>query len=106
MKRIAKILGVAWIALLVTGALARPADEPPKLAAELRPLLACLSGERGSFSISAKIQVAIEAQPQEISVRLVRYDGQAFDLELTHPLYSALLRRRATATAFALPHHK
>ncbi len=81
-------------------------NDAPSLADELRPLWSCLSGERAAFSLSAQARVEIDKKTHKIDARLVRYDDQAFDLELKHADYAVELRRRADVTAFALPLHR
>lgn len=77
-----------------------------RLARELKPLWACLSGERASFALSGRVEAVIDGKPQPVDLRLVRYDGTAFDLELTHAEYSMRLQRRAGRTVLTLPHHR
>ena len=42
----------------------------------------------------------------KVAIKLERFDAHAYDLELTHDDYALVLRRRADATALALPKHK
>lgn len=81
-------------------------DSAQRLAENLRPFLSCISGERATYSLSAEVKVDIDGRRQQIAVRLVRHDDQAFDLELKHTDYWVQVRRRADICAFALPHHK
>ncbi len=92
-----------------------PAQNPAAaLAHDLGPLWECLAGGRESFAIRGKISLPGNGSPPDTSggtplavgVRFERYDAHAYDLELTHNDYALLLRRRAAATALALPKHQ
>ncbi len=50
--------------------------------------------------------MSVDGNRQRIDGRLVRFDAQSFDLDLSHPEYSVRIRRRPDSTAFALPHHQ
>jgi len=84
-----------------------PADGPAQgtLAADLGPLWQCLSGGRQSFSLAGRLTVRRGDRPIEAAVRLERFDAACFDLSVDHPTYAAVLRRRAGATALAVPRH-
>lgn len=81
-------------------------DSGTKLAAGLKPLLRIASGKEARFAFAATIEVTIDRTKAPVEMRLVRFDEQSFNLELTHPQYSVNIRRRRDETAFALPHHK
>jgi Acyl-coenzyme A:6-aminopenicillanic acid acyl-transferase len=81
-------------------------SRPGQLADGLRPFLRMLSGEAKPFGISASVNVRVDRTNVSVDLRLVRFDDNAFDLDLTHADYSVRIRRRMEATAFALPHHK
>lgn len=99
--------GSAAVIVLCAGVITGAADTPiSRLAAQLRPLHDCLSGRRESFCLTAQIDMEIDRTPQRIEARLVRYDAAAFDLEVVHSEYAIHLRRRAEATALALPKHE
>jgi len=75
------------------------------LAADLAPAWACLAG-REPFAIRGRVRLPGGADAATVDVRLARFDAEAFDLEVTHEKYAAVLRRRADATALALPKHR
>ena len=79
---------------------------PQQLAAGLWPVLKLFSGSDDKFGIAATVNATIDSSNVAVEMRLVRYDDASFDLDLTHTQYSVKIRRRADATAFALPHHK
>jgi hypothetical protein len=81
------------------------ADDPQSLSGQLDPILACLSGERDSFSLTAEITIPIDGRPQKVDAEFVRYDKQQFDLSLRHSDYALQVRRRSDATALVLPLH-
>lgn len=99
--------GTATIFLLAWLAAASVAQENStlRLAAELKPLLSCLSGQRASFRLSGEITAPIQRQPQQVAVRLERFDAASFDVSVKHADYWVELRRRADVTALALPLH-
>ena len=76
------------------------------LAAELQPLWECLTGGRESFSVEGTVGMGKEGKRTEVRVRLDRFDGESYDLAVEHPEYAVVLRRRADATALALPRHR
>lgn len=99
-------LGACLVALLMPSH-ARTADnDQSRLANDLRPLIACLSGQQTTFTITAKIDAQIDGSSHHIDAKLIRYSDDSFDLDLTHPDYAVQLRRRADATAMILPLHK
>jgi hypothetical protein len=92
------------------------ADQPPAidparnpagaLAADLGPLWGCLTGTRETFAVEGTVAVAAGGKPMRVAMKLERFDAHAWDLELTHDEYALVLRRRADATALALPKHR
>ncbi|MFO1045516.1 MAG: C45 family peptidase [Planctomycetaceae bacterium] len=72
----------------------------------LRPLLKLLSGSENRFGVAASLQLRIDGKNAPVELKLVRYDDVSFDFDATHPDYSVKIRRRADATAMALPHHR
>lgn len=76
------------------------------LAAELKPLLGLLGGKDKQAGINASVQTVIDGKAIPVEIRLVRFDDDAFDLDVTHTQYGVQIRRRREGTAFALPHHK
>lgn len=84
-----------------------PARNPAgALAADMAPLWECLSGQRDSFALSGKVAMARGGKPVEVAVRLERHDASSYDLAIDHAEYAIVLRRRADATALALPRHR
>ncbi|MDA1166510.1 MAG: C45 family autoproteolytic acyltransferase/hydrolase [Planctomycetota bacterium] len=81
-----------------------PAADP--LAEGLRPFLEALGGKQSRFTLSGKVGLPIDGKEQSVSIQLVRFDDEAFDLALTHSEYAVSIRRRSNVTAFALPLHK
>ena len=81
------------------------AEQPADLASGLKPLATILAGKQARFDISGKIELPVDGKPQPIEISLVRYDGQSFDLQLTHADYAVSIRRRNDVTALALPKH-
>ncbi|RLT20079.1 MAG: hypothetical protein DWI27_01255 [Planctomycetota bacterium] len=84
-----------------------PAGTPANaLAADLAPLWECLAGGRDSFSVAGTIAVVRNDARIEVNVRLERHDAASFDVAAEHDEAAFVLRRRADATALALPRHK
>ncbi len=79
------------------------------LAKEFLPWWKCVSGRREAFAIEGTVHLRSkqDATPRReiVTIRFARYDDDAFDLEAHHHLHAVVLRRRAQATAFALPRH-
>lgn len=95
------------LALLVPAVAARaeaPAGSVAQLAESLRPWVVPLQGGE-AYEWRAETLVPIDGRTQPIEIRLARYDGESFDLDLLHPEYSVRLRRRSDLMAMALPHH-
>ena len=88
-----------------------PAIDPTRnpagaLAADLGPLWECLSGARETFAVEGTVGIGGSGKPMKVAIKLERFDAHAYDLEVTHDDYALVLRRRADATALALPKHK
>ncbi|MBC8357287.1 MAG: peptidase C45 acyl-coenzyme A:6-aminopenicillanic acid acyl-transferase [Planctomycetes bacterium] len=81
-------------------------DDRTRLARQLQPLLACLSGQRKTFKLTSQVDVKIDGRSHTVDARFARYSDSSFDLDLTHEDYAVLLRRRTEITAMALPLHK
>lgn len=75
------------------------------LAEGLRPFLDALGGRQPQFSLTGTVTLPIDGTEQTVSIQVVRFDDQAFDLSLTHDEYAVSIRRRNDKTAFALPLH-
>jgi dienelactone hydrolase len=86
---------------------ARPPDSQATpaaaLAADVLPLWRRLFTPE-PFAIRGRL--ALSGDSDEITIRFARFDEQSFDLEVTHEKYAAVIRRRADATALALPKHR
>ena len=76
------------------------------LATDLGPLWECLSGARETFAVEGTVAIGGSGKPMKVAIKLARFDAHAYDLEVTHDDYALVLRRRADATALALPKHK
>lgn len=88
-----------------------PAIDPARnpagaLATDLGPLWECLSGARETFAVEGTVAIGGSGKPMKVAIKLERFDADAYDLEVTHDDYALVLRRRADATALALPKHK
>jgi dienelactone hydrolase len=85
------------------------AAETALLEQAIAPLWECVSGHHEAFAVEARVRLGDPDQLDEdgpaMHVRIERFDATAFDLVLEHPDYAATLRRRADATALALPRH-
>ena len=103
-----RVRHAVFVAIVVGwGALASGQDAGNKsLATGLQPVLNLLGGREAQFAVNASVQVTIDRTAVPVEMRVVRFDDEAFDLDLTHSQYSVRIRRRRDATAFALPHHK
>ncbi len=78
------------------------------LAHDLGPLWDCVSGKREAFCIDGTLRLPARPDGRSgdiVRLQFARYDAAAFDVEATHPDHAFILRRRATATALALPRH-
>jgi dienelactone hydrolase len=83
-----------------------PADDTSRLAKQLTPWLQTIIGKTEKFTIAGKAKPSIDGKPQAIAFKLIRYDSQAFDLQLDHSEYSVSIRRREDGIAFCVPKHK
>lgn len=99
------IFGVAIVLISATQLTAEP-RKPVALAKELQPFLRVLSGEQKQYELSGRIGLRIDGERQPVALRVSRFNDSSFDLEVTHPEYAVSIRRRADATALALPKHK
>lgn len=97
---------VICVVLFPTLAFAQSVNDSQRLGQQLQPFLECFTGADKSYSASLDVDVMVDGQTQHVDGRVVRFDDQSFDLQLTHADYSLQIRRRTDATAFALPHHK
>ena len=99
-------LCTAWllyVAVVVSPTFASPPDALQKA---LTPILNTLRSTSVPFAIEGKVTVPIDNKQQDVELRLVRYSGESFDLELTHQDYAIKLFRRPDSTTFLLPKHK
>ena len=86
---------------------AATASSAAGLADALRPLWGVIGGAETTFSLVGHVSFGDEAgDGQRVSIRLERFGKDDFDLDLAHPDYAASIRRRAAATALALPQHR
>lgn len=94
-----------WLATPVLADDTRQADETAKLAKQLEPWLAILSGKQEAFTITGNATPIIGGNPENITLKLVRFNAESFDLALEHSQYAVEIRRRADGIAFGLPKH-
>lgn len=108
MKRYAWAILICWSVLeTAVTADSLQADDPVKrLSSDLAPWLDCLVGRTDGYAIEGHATPEIDGQRHRIDFRAVRYDANAFDLEITHAQFAVEIRRRADAIAMALPKHK
>ena len=107
MRRKPVILVQTALVLVLTASFGLAADDDAAHLVEgLRPLLACLSGQHETFTVTGEMDVTIDGGVEHVKLRLARFSDDAFDLDLTHADYAVQLRRRHDATAMALPLHK
>ncbi|MGI9469970.1 MAG: C45 family autoproteolytic acyltransferase/hydrolase [Rubripirellula sp.] len=76
-----------------------------RLSDDIAPLLACLSGERQTFTLHVEIDAEIGGNRERIEAKVSRFGGNDFDVDVTHKDYAIQVRRRAEITALALPLH-
>lgn len=102
------ILSLCAALLLYVTLVASPtfASSPDALQMALTPILNTLRSSSVPFAIEGKVTVPIDNKQQVVELRLVRYSGESFDLELTHQDYAMKLLRRPESTTFMLPKHK
>ena len=75
------------------------------LSQDLAPWLNCLLGRSDQFSLSFQATPVIDGKKQAITVNVRRFDGESFDLQVSHSDYAIDLRRRQEGLALALPKH-
>ena len=95
--------------LLLTGGTGRAtAAENPwlSLGQELEPVLACLRGDRDSYTLRAELQATIQKQRHPITIEVVRWGNEEFDFRCLHADYAVEIRRRADQTILVLPVHQ
>ncbi|MFT5325756.1 MAG: hypothetical protein ACI8P0_003628 [Planctomycetaceae bacterium] len=97
---------VVLLILPVSPLLAASSAANNPLAEGLRPFLQALSGNVTQFSLTGTVTLPIDSKEQTVTIELVRFSDDAFDLSLTHREYAVSIRRRSETTAFALPLHK
>lgn len=105
--RISRWLCFALLLVLpATQTFAAKGQKLDPLAEGLRPFLDALGGRQPEFNLTGSVTLPIDGKEQIVSIQLVRFDDEAFDLALTHDEYAVSIRRRKDNTAFALPLHK
>lgn len=95
--------------LLLTGNPGRAtAAENPwlSLGQELEPVLACLRGDRDSYTLRAELQATIQKHRHPVTIEVVRWGNEEFDFRCLHADYAVEIRRRADQTILALPVHR
>lgn len=88
-----------------SGSLAAESRVADPLADGLGPFLEAFSGGRSQYKLSGRVSLPVDGRKQSVEIRLVQFDGNAFDLALTHSDYAVSIRRRSESTALALPLH-
>jgi len=98
----------AWLLLAICIApLSAIADErPADLVEAVKPFAMVVSGRESAFTLTGTASIPIDGRLQPIDLQLVRYDGESFDLELTHPEYAIRISRRPESTLLLLPKHR
>ncbi len=99
-------IGLLATLLLISGTSRSLADDSNQLAKQLAPWLQLTSGKIDQFTLTAQGSPIIDGKPQSISLKLVRFNQDAFDLQIEHSEYSVSIRRRAEGIAFCVPKHK
>ncbi len=98
-----------WICLcltvIVAPAVVFAGERPADLVQAVRPFASVISGRESAFTLTGTASIPIDGRPQPVEFRLVRYDSESFDLELTHPEYAIRLSRRPESTLLVLPKH-
>ena len=104
---VASVVGVVlgWSQTPAVWAAAKPAS-PTEVAQALTPLLDALAGRKARFQVEGRLELPVNGKPQTITLRLAMYDRHSFDLDVMHADYAVQIRRRQSATAFALPRHR
>ncbi|MBM3999982.1 MAG: peptidase C45 acyl-coenzyme A:6-aminopenicillanic acid acyl-transferase [Planctomycetes bacterium] len=98
-------IALFWIvALAVLPLRAQPAANADPLVSGLRPVLEAASGAE-SYRLRGRVDFKVGGDRHVVECDLVRHGDESFDLTITHADYAVSLRRRADATAFALPKH-
>ena len=82
------------------------ADDANRLAKQLAPWLQLCSGKVSKFTLTGSGSPTIDGKPQQLSLKLVRFDDESFDLKADHAEYAVEIRRRAGGIAFCVPKHK
>ncbi|MEY3174698.1 MAG: hypothetical protein RLZZ436_2612 [Planctomycetota bacterium] len=100
-------LGI-WLLLLtcVASVPAFAGDGPADLVEAVKPFAAMVSGRESAFTLTGKASIPIDGGPQPVDLKLVRYDSESFDLEVTHPDYAVIIYRRSESTLLLLPKHR
>ncbi|MFM7057302.1 MAG: C45 family autoproteolytic acyltransferase/hydrolase [Planctomycetota bacterium] len=100
-------LGIClFLPLFVVPSLVTAGERPADLVQAVRPFAAVISGRESAFTLTGTGSIPIDGRPQPVELRLVRYDSESFDLELTHPEYAIRMSRRPESTLVVLPKHR
>lgn len=76
------------------------------LVEQIGPFYEVLAGRNTAYDLQAKVDVPIDGRQQNVTVQMVRYDDQAFDLHAQHPEYAVSIIRRNHMLAMVLPKHR
>ena len=81
-------------------------EQTAELAKRLDPFLTVLGGRDSSFAVHGQINGRISGVNVTATVKIERFDHQAWRLELKHDEYPFALDRTKDRTALVLPRHK
>jgi len=81
------------------------ADDASRLSTQIAPWLELVTGDREQFTVIGTGSPVISGKPQDVQLKLVRFDAESFDLELVLSEYAVSIRRRVGGIAFCLPKH-
>jgi hypothetical protein len=97
-----------WLVLVVCAGpgLGIAGERPADLVEAVKPFAAVISGRESAFTLTGTASIPIDGRPQPVELKLVRYDAESFDLQLTHPEYAVSISRRAESTLLLLPKHR
>lgn len=103
---VSRLFVLLLLAYLPSTAVRAEESVAARLTRQLQPLSALLAGRHEAFTLTADVAFTVERKPQQVAIRLDRFDDESFDLDVRHPEYWVQIRRREHRTALALPYHK
>ncbi len=93
------------LALCTAPGLVHAGERPADLVEAVKPFASVVSGREPAFTLTGTASIPIDGRPQPVELKLVRYDSESFDLDLTHPEYAVRISRRPESTLLLLPKH-